>query len=756
MSQKEIYEMSLEYHRRAPAGKLCVQPTKKLVNQFDLALAYSPGVAAACNLIVENPSEVSAVTARGNLVGVISNGTAVLGLGAIGPLASKPVMEGKAVLFKKFAGIDVFDIEIAENDPYKLVDVVTRLEPTFGGINLEDIKAPECFIVERLCKERMNIPVFHDDQHGTAICVAAAIHNAMLLVEKRLDQIRIVASGAGAAALSSLDLLVSMGATKENIIVTDIAGVVYKGRVAEMDPYKERYAIETEARTLADVIEGADVFLGLSAANVLKPEMVAKMAPNPLILALANPVPEIMPEAARAVRPDAILATGRSDFANQVNNVLCFPFLFRGALDVGATTINEEMKVAAAYAIGNLARAEQSDVVAQAYGDHTLCFGRDYILPKPFDPRLITEVAPAVAEAAMRSGVATRPIQDMNEYKARLSQFVFQSGQVMQPVFAEARRNPKRLIFAEGEEDRVLSAVQIVLEMGLAHPILVGRREVIAARMARLSLGFELDRDVKVLDPEQNPKVKEYADLYYRLTARMGTSPEIASLVAHTRTTAISALTILLGDADAMICGVVGTYRNHLRLLRQVIGLKEGAECPGALQVLLTGQGTIFITDTNVVMEPTAEEIRNITLLAAKHVRRFGEEPRVALIANSNFGTLEAPVSAKMQLARRLIREAMPDLMVDGEMRPELALDEAIRNRIFPDSDLVGRANLLVMPAVGAASIAFSLAKSLSDGVSIGPILMGMNRAVHIMTPLSTVRDLVNMAALAVVDTVHD
>jgi len=752
MSQKELYEMSLEYHRRAPAGKICIQPTKKLVNQHDLALAYSPGVAAACNLIVENPTEVASVTARGNLVGVITNGTAVLGLGAIGPLASKPVMEGKAVLFKKFAGIDVFDIEIDELDPHMLVDVITRLEPTFGGINLEDIKAPECFVVERLCKERMNIPVFHDDQHGTAICVTAAVHNAMILLDKKIEEVRIVASGAGAAALASLDLLVSMGAKKENIVVTDIAGVVYQGRTEVMDIYKARYAIDTEARTLDDVIAGADIFLGLSAPGVLKPEMVAKMAPNPLIMALANPTPEIMPNLALEVRPDAILATGRSDFPNQVNNVLCFPFIFRGALDVGATTINEEMKVAAARAIANLARAEQSDVVAQAYGDHSLSFGRSYLLPKPFDPRLITEVATAVAKAAMSSGVATRPIEDMAAYRRRLNHFVFESGQVMQPVFAEAKQTSKRVIFAEGEDERVLSAVQIVLDEGLAIPILVGRREVVKQRMAKLNLGFKLDEEVRLIDPENNPEIEKYANHYYKLTARKGTSPEIAMDMVHTRTTVISALTVAMGQADALICGTVGAYQNHLRFLLDVIGLKEGVSQPAALQVLLTNGATTFITDTNVIEKPNAAELAEITLQAASHVRRFGEQPRVALISQSNFGSMDTQSAARMKAARLLIEAEDPELIVDGEMQPELALSERIRNRIFPNSNLKGTANLLVMPSLDSANIAFSLAKALTDGVSIGPILMGLNSAAHIVSPMTAVRDIVNMTAMAAVD----
>lgn len=755
MAQKELYEESLDYHRNAPAGKLSVVPTKQLVNQHDLALAYSPGVAAACRLIVEDPTEVSNMTARGNLVGVISNGTAVLGLGAIGPLASKPVMEGKAVLFKKFAGIDVFDIEVDELDPHKLVDVITRLEPTFGGINLEDIKAPECFIVEELCREKMNIPVFHDDQHGTAICVAAAIHNGLFLVGKDIESVKFAVSGAGAAALASLDLLVSMGAKRENIFVTDIAGVVYEGRVEEMDPYKARYAQKTDARTLDDIIGNADVFLGLSAPNVLKAEMVKKMAEKPIIMALANPVPEIMPDIAMKARPDAICATGRSDFPNQVNNVLCFPFIFRGALDVGATTINEEMKAAAAVAIAELARAEQSDVVAQAYGDHSLQFGKDYILPKPFDPRLITTIAPAVAQAAIDSGVATRPYDDISSYKAQLKQFVFQSDQVMRPVFEEAQNSPRRVIFAEGEDEKVLSAVQIILEEKLAKPILVGRRAIVEAVMKKRSLSFSLEKDVELIDPEHNPDVELYANTYYRLTARMGTTPETAMDMAHTRTTVIASIAMTLGRADALICGTVGAFQNHLRFLTQVIGLKEGVKEASALQALLTNKGPIFITDTEVSVNPTPEEIAAITIDASCHVRRFGKEPSVALLSSSNFGSFRSTTSEKMRRAREIIKEKDPSLMVEGEMRPELALSEKIRNRIFPDSDLNGSANLLIMPNQDTAGIAFSLAKAISDGASIGPILMGMKRAVHIVTPMSSVRALVNMAALAVVDCHH-
>ncbi len=752
---QELYDLALEYHRAEPAGKLCIQPTKTLATQRDLAMAYSPGVAAACRLIEENPKEAAADTARGNLVGVITNGTAVLGLGAIGPLASKPVMEGKAVLFKKFAGVDVFDIEVDELDPDKLVDIIVGLEPTFGGVNLEDIKAPECFIIEEKCRERMQIPIFHDDQHGTAICVAAAGYNGMRLLGKDISKVKIVASGAGAAALASLDLLVRMGAKIENIVVTDIAGVVYKGRVEEMDPYKARYAIETTARTLGHVIEDADIFLGLSAPRVLKPEWVALMAENPMILALANPTPEIMPEEALAVRSDAILATGRSDYPNQVNNVLCFPFLFRGALDVGATEINEEMKIAAAIAIADLAQAEASDVVAEAYGDPSLSFGRDYILPKPFDPRLILQVAPAVAKAAMDTGVASRPIEDFQAYYNRLSQFVYQSGQLMEPVFAEARRSPRRVVFAEGEDDRVLSAIRIILDEGLARPTLVGRSEVIQKTVDRLGLGFKIGEHVDVIDPENNPDAEAYAQKLYQLTARQGISPEVAKDLVHTRTTVLSALAVAMGKADALICGSFGAFHNHLLFLRRIIGLEEGAGDCSALQILLTELGALFIVDTDVIHDPTAEEITEMTLNAADHVRRFGIEPRVALVSHSNFGSSQSPAAAKMKKARAMIVEADPTLMVEGEMRADTALREVVRERLPPDSKLKGSANLLVMPNIDAASIAFNLAKSITNGISVGPILMGMNKPAHVVTPSISVRGLVNICAMAVVD-VHD
>ncbi|MEM9684604.1 MAG: NADP-dependent malic enzyme, partial [Pseudomonadota bacterium] len=697
---------ALDYHRRSPAGKIAVVPTKPLVNQRDLSLAYSPGVAAACNLICADETEAASVTGRGNLVGVVTNGSAVLGLGNIGPLASKPVMEGKAVLFKKFAGIDVFDIEVDESDAERLVDVVSALEPTFGGINLEDIKAPECFEVEAALRERMSIPVFHDDQHGTAIIVSAAITNALNIVGKDLSEVKLVASGAGAAALACLNLLVDMGMPRENIWVTDIVGVVFKGRQQEMDPYKERYAQDTELRTLDDVIGGADVFLGLSAPNVLKPEMVAKMADRPVIMALANPDPEILPEVARSVRSDAIIATGRSDYPNQVNNVLCFPFIFRGALDVGATTINEEMKIATVKALAALARAESSDIVTRAYDTETMQFGADYLIPKPFDPRLIIEIAPAVAKAAMDSGVATRPIVDFDTYRQELSQFVWKTGFVMRPVFERARSDPRRVTFTDGEEQRVLHAVQAAVDERLAKPILVGRRAVVESRIERLGLRIRIDKDVELVDPERDDRYNEYWQHYYKLTARDGVSPDVARRAVRTRNTVIGAVMLHRGETDAMICGAIGQYQTHLRHVREIIGTDGGVHDLSAVTLLVLPSGPIFIADTHVTPDPTVDEIVEIVHLATDEVRRFGIEPKVALLSHSNFGTSRYGTATKMREAAAVLHREFPELEVEGEMHADAAIDEEIRNRIFPDARLEGRANLLIMPTLDAANIA--------------------------------------------------
>jgi len=750
---KSLEKAALDYHRLPTPGKISILPTKGLINQRDLALAYSPGVAAACNAIVADPEEVHSLTSRGNLIGVITNGTAVLGLGPIGPLASKPVMEGKAVLFKKFAGIDVFDIEIDERDPDKLVEIIAALEPTFGGINLEDIKAPECFYVERKLRDRMKIPVFHDDQHGTAIIVGAALLNGLAVVDKRIEDVRLVCSGAGAAALACLDLLVQLGVRMENILVTDIKGVVYAGRTEEMDDNKSRYAKATSARTLDEVIAGADVFLGLSAAGVLKPEMVAKMAPRPLIFALANPTPEIMPDLAKQVRPDAVIATGRSDFPNQVNNVLCFPFIFRGALDVGATTITEAMKLAAVKAIADLAKAEQSDVVASAYSQEDLRFGPEYLIPKPFDPRLIVQIAPAVAQAAMESGVAKRPLKDFTAYRDQLTSFVYQSGLIMKPVFAAAKRSTARVVYAEGEDERVLRAVQVVVDEGLAKPILIGRPDVVVPRLERNGLRIRPGEDFELVNPNSDPRYRQYWQTYYELMQRKGVSVELAKRDVMRRTTLIAALMVRLGDADAMVCGTYAQHQQHLDVVSNVIGRKPGVKRFAAMNLLILPKRTLFICDTYVNQDPTAEEIAEMTFLAADEVRRFGLVPKVALCSHSNFGSMPSPSSAKMSRARELIAEADPLLEVEGEMHGDAALDEQIRLRLFPNSRLKGEANLLIMPTLDAANISFNLLKVVSgEGITVGPILLGAAKPVHIVTPTATVRRLVNMTALAVVD----
>jgi malate dehydrogenase (oxaloacetate-decarboxylating)(NADP+) len=750
---EQLRKAALDYHRVPAPGKISVTPTKGLINQRDLALAYTPGVAAVCEAIAADPAEARSYTARGNLVAVITNGTAVLGLGAIGPLASKPVMEGKAVLFKKFAGIDVFDIEINERDPDKLVDIIASLEPTFGGINLEDIKAPECFIVERKLRERCKIPVFHDDQHGTAIIVGAAIFNGLKVVGKDIRNVKLVVSGAGAAALACLGLLVKMGMPREHITVTDIKGVVYKGRKEEMDPDKEQYAIDTKARTLSEVIEGADVFLGLSAGRVLKPEMVKMMAERPLILALANPEPEILPELAKQAKPDVVMATGRSDYPNQVNNVLCFPFVFRGALDVGATTITTEMELAAVKAIAELAQAEQSDIVAMAYGEQNLSFGPEYLIPRPFDPRLIAKVAPAVAQAAMDSGVATRPITDFDAYRERLNQFVYHSGLIMKPVFAAAKLAPKRIVYAEGEEERVLRAAQQVIDEGIARPTLIGRPGVIEARIERLGLRLKRDRDFELVDPGNDPRYREYWTEYHRLAERRGITPEIAKLDMRRLPTLIGAMLIHMGAADAMLCGTLGRYTGHLRYLDMVIGLRSGVKNYAAMNMLMLPRRTVFICDTYVNFDPSAEQVAEMAILAAEEISRFGLTPKVALLSHSGFGAADTPTSRKMRAALALIEKAAPGLEIDGEMQGDAALSEEIRHQVFPNSRLKGEANLLMMPTLDAANIAFNLLKTAAgDGITVGPILLGAARPVHILTASATVRRIVNMTALTVVD----
>jgi malate dehydrogenase (oxaloacetate-decarboxylating)(NADP+) len=750
---EQVKQNALEYHRLPRPGKISILPTKQLTNQRDLGLAYTPGVAAACEEIARDPAQAMQLTSRGNLIAVITNGTAVLGLGAIGPLAAKPVMEGKSVLFKKFAGIDCFDIEVNERDPEKLVDIIASLEPTFGGINLEDIKAPECFVVERKLRARMKIPVFHDDQHGTAITVGAAVRNGLKVVGKDLAQVKLVASGAGAAALACLDLLVEMGMPVANITVTDIKGVVFKGRKEEMDPDKERYAKDTKARTLDDVIGGADVFLGLSAGGVLKPAMVKKMGPRPLILALANPEPEIRPELAKEARPDCVIATGRSDYPNQVNNVLCFPFVFRGALDVGATTINTEMELAAVRAIAELAQAETSEQVALAYNIESISFGPEYLIPRPFDPRLIARVAPAVAKAAMDSGVATRPIADLAAYCESLAQFVYHSGLIMKPLFAAAKTARKRVVYAEGEDERVLRAVQIVVDEGLAVPILVGRPQVVEHRIERLGLRVRPGREFQLVNPELDPRYRDYWMSYHKLTERKGVSPEYARIEMRRRNTLIGAMMMYKGEADGMLCGTFGTHALHLLYVDQVIGLQPGVRHYAAMNALVLPNRTVFICDTYVTPDPDAEHIAEMTILAAEEVRRFGIVPKVALLSASNFGSLALESSRKMQRALAILHERAPQLEVEGEMHGDAALSQEIRLKAFPNSRFKGEANLLIMPTLDAANIAFNLLKTAAaDGVTIGPILLGASRAVHILTPSATVRRIVNMTALTVVD----
>ena len=753
---KALRQAALQYHEFPVPGKIAVTPTKQLTNQRDLALAYTPGVAAACEEIKKDPSTAFRYTARGNLVGVVTNGTAVLGLGDIGPLASKPVMEGKAVLFKKFAGIDVFDIEVNESDPEKLVEVIAALEPTFGGINLEDIKAPDCFLVERKLRERMKIPVFHDDQHGTAIVVAAAILNGLKVVGKDIGKVKLVTSGAGAAALACLELLVDLGLPKSNIWVTDIVGVVYEGRTELMDPKKLPFAQKTDKRNLGEAIEGADVFLGLSAGGVLKPEMVKRMADKPLVFALANPTPEILPEEVKSVRPDAVMATGRTDYPNQVNNVLCFPFIFRGALDVGATTITREMEIAAVTAIADLARAEQSDVVAAVYSTENLAFGPDYLIPKPFDPRLITVIAPAVAKAAMDCGVASRPIKDFALYKDQLQQFVYHSGTIMKPLFGIAKKIPaeqKRIVFCEGENERVMRAVQIMLDENLANPILIGRPSVIEHRIDKYGLRMKPGVDIEIVNPESDSRFRDFWQTYLQLTERKGVTESFAKLEMRRRNTLIGSILLKKGHADGMICGTISNVGTHLKYIDEVIGHELGASVYGGMSGLILPNRQVFLVDTHVNVDPTASQLAEITLLAASEMRKLGMTPKVALLSHSNFGSSDAPSALKMREVLAILQATAPDLEVDGEMHGDCALDPEIRAGAVTQSRLKGEANLLVLPNIDAANISYNLLKTAAgNGVAIGPLLLGVAKPIHILTPAATVRRIVNVTTLAVVE----
>ncbi|MBJ8463009.1 NADP-dependent malic enzyme [Acinetobacter nosocomialis] len=750
MDDQSLKQAALNYHEYPNPGKISVTPSKQLVNQRDLALAYSPGVAAPCLEIERDPSAAAKYTARGNLVAVVSNGTAVLGLGNIGPLASKPVMEGKGVLFKKFAGVDVFDIEIAENDPDKIVDIVASLEPTFGGINLEDIKAPECFYIEKKLRERMKIPVFHDDQHGTSIIVGSALLNALQIVNKKIEEIKIVASGAGAAALSCLDLLCALGVNKENIIVADSRGLLTTSREG-LDESKKRYVQDIKATQLHEVMAGADMFLGLSAAGILTKDMVKQMAENPIIFALANPDPEILPEHAHEVRPDVIMATGRSDYPNQVNNALCFPYIFRGALDVGATTINEDMKIACVHAIARMAHVEAD---AATYGEKSTSFGRDYLIPRPLDQRLILEIAPAVAKAAMDSGVATRPIEDFSAYRQKLSEFVYNSAFLMKPIFAQAKTDPKRIAYAEGEDERVLRAVQIAVDEDLAKPILVGRTAVIEANIKKLGLRLQHGVNIEIVDQEQNPMYEEFWKDYYQTMQRKGITVEYAQREARRRSTLIASLLVKFGKADGMLCGTYSSYNIHLDFVRNVIGLKEGMNNFFTLNALMLEDRNLFIADTYVNTNPTAEQLAEMTILAAEEVRRFGITPRVALLSHSSFGSDQTDSSAqKMREVYRILSEQAPELEVEGEMHGDAALDESIRQYAFPGSRFKGSANLLIMPNLDAANISFNLLKATSgNNVTIGPILLGAAKPVHILTPTATTRRLINMTALTVAE----
>ncbi|MGV8942902.1 NADP-dependent malic enzyme [Thermomonas sp.] len=746
----DLKQAALDYHRQCPPGKIKISATKPMVTQRDLALAYSPGVAYACEAIVADPNEVSTLTARGNLVAVITNGTAVLGLGDIGPLASKPVMEGKGILFKKFADVDVFDLEINERDPDKLVDIIASLEPTFGGINLEDIKAPECFIVERKLRERMNIPVFHDDQHGTAIIVGAAILNALEVAGKNIQNVKLATTGVGAAGIACLDMLVALGMQPENILALDRDGVLYTGR-DQMDPDKQRYARDTDKRTLAEIVEGADVFLGLSAGGILKPEMVATMAPRPIILALANPNPEILPHDAKAVRPDCIIATGRSDYPNQVNNALCFPYIFRGALDVGATEINEAMKLACVRAIAQLARMEAGDL-GSAYAGDAPTFGDEYLIPRPFDPRLLTMLAPAVAEAAMASGVALRPLADVEAYREKLSQFIHRSSLMMKPVYERARSDRKRVAYAEGEEFKVLRAVQTVIDEGLAFPILIGRPDVIQTRIEKLGLRMRAGVDFELTNINDDPRFDDYWRQYHALTERRGVTPDAAKNLVRSRPTLIAALMVERGEADAMICGLVGRYHKKLGYLRSIFDYQRGVACTAAMTGVINDQGVIFFVDTHVQQDPTAEQIAEATMQASFRLKLFGIEPKVALLSHSNFGSHQDSSATKMRRAYDIIRARVPKLEIDGEMMADTAWDDALRQRIFPGTTLSGRANLLVMPNLDAANIAYNLVRVMTGGVAIGPILMGLDKPAHILTSASSSRRVVNMTAIAAVE----
>ena len=749
MNKSDFDKSALLYHSTPKPGKLSVVPTKPLSTQMDLSLAYSPGVAAACEAIVKEPQEVSRLTVKTNLVAVVTNGTAVLGLGNIGPLAAKPVMEGKAVLFKKFAGIDVFDLEINEQDPHKLVDIIASLEPTFGAINLEDIKAPECFIVEEELKKRLKIPVFHDDQHGTAIIVGAAVLNGLELVQKDISQVKLVCCGAGAAAIACLKLLVQLGLKREHIFVVDIDGVLYKGRTVNMDPHKEFFVQDTPLRSLSALLEGADIFLGLSTGKILKSEWLKTMNPKPLIFALANPTPEIFPEEVKKISPDAIVATGRSDHPNQVNNVLCFPFIFRAALDIGATRINEEMKLACVKALAHLAKAELSDVVAGAYNKQELKFGPDYLIPKPFDPRLMIELAPAVAKAAMDSGVATRPLESLDAYRQQLIEYVFRSGLTMRPIVMRAKKNPMRIVYAEGEEERVLQACQVVVDEGLARPILVGRRSVIETRIERLGLRLEIKRDFELVDPQQDDRYPDYWQYYHQVMERKGISTSDARTMVRTSTTVIAGLMVARNDADAFICGTYGRYMRHLHHIENLIGLKPGSSVWGALNAIIVDRGVFFITDTYVNEDPSAREIAEITTMAIEQVREFGFTPKVALLSHSNFGTSDSVSAQKMREATEFLNAQNLGIEIEGEMHADAALNEEIRRYVFPRSRLQGIANILVMPNLDAANIAYNLVKSLADGQSIGPLLLGGAKPGHILTPSATVRGIVNLSAMA-------
>ena len=745
-------ESALKYHTHPVPGKLEIRPTKPLVNKRDLSLAYSPGVAYACELIVENPTEVASVTARGNLVAVITNGTAVLGLGNIGPLASKPVMEGKAVLFKKFANIDVFDLEVDETDVDKLVDIIASLEPTFGGINLEDIKAPECFMVEEKLRKRMKIPVFHDDQHGTAIVAAAAIYNGLRVVDKKFEDVKLVVSGAGAASIACVDLLVSMGLQKKNVRMIDRTGVIYAGRKDGMNPWKEGYAIETSDRTIEDAIEGADLFMGLSGPGVLSGELLKKMGEKPIILAMSNPIPEIMPEEAIAARPDAIIATGRSDYPNQVNNVLCFPFIFRGALDCGASTINEEMKMAAVKAIADLATMETSDVVAAAYADEKLRFGPDYLIPKPFDPRLIEVVPMAVVKAAMASGVATRPIEDLEAYRQTLHEFVNQAGLFMQPIIELAKRAPAKIVYAEGDNDDVLIAIQAVLDEKIATPILIGRRDRIEMKIERLGLRINLDKDVEILNPDRNEKFEEYAAFYHKLVGRNGVSVAAARKIMHDDNTAVAAVMVARGEADGLICGKVGRFDFHLREIMQLLGPKDKTQLVSSVAMLLLPEGPLFLADTAMNLDPTAEELVKIAEASIELVKRFGIEPKVALLSHSNFGTSNNPSARKVRKAAEVLRGTYPDLQIDGEMHVLSALNPKLRDTVYAEANISGRANVLVLPNLDAANIAMGLIRSLTDALLIGPFINGFSKPAHIVIPSVSSRGIFNMTALTVAD----